>query len=124
MNKKDIATQEAAVELPAKSPHGRIRIIFESLHGGQFTNYGKEGKSIQSLIKISKRLYPDKDAETVVDFMARCLKHLKDTRREAYWQEISITPSILLSRWEQVFEIAKSKHKNENDWKTMKGAFA
>ena len=124
LNKKEIASQGAAVELPAKSPHGRIRIIFEELHGKQFSNYGKEGENIKRLIKIAKRLYPDKDPETAITFMAGFLKHLKDTRREKYWREVTISPSALLARWDQVYDIARGNHAQATNWQNMEGVLA
>ncbi len=124
INQKEIAAQEAAVELPAKSPHGRIQLIFQELHGKQFSNYGKEGKAIKSLIAIVERLHPDRDPEIAITFMAKFLKHLKDTRREKYWREVTVAPSALLSRWDQVYDIARGNHEQAANWQNMKGVLA
>ncbi len=125
INQKEIAAQEAAVKLPAKSIHGRIRLLFEELHGKQYSNYGKEGKANKSLISIVERLFPDKDPETAITFMADFLKHLKDTRRgEKYWRDVTISPSSLLSRWDQVYDIARHTHKQATDWQKMEGVLA
>ncbi len=121
---KEIAAQGAAVELPAKSSHRRIQLIFEELHGQQFSNYGKEGKSIKQLIATVKRMYPDKDPETAITFMAGFLKHLKETRKEKFWRDVTISPSSLLARWDQVYDIARTKHKDATDWKNIKGVLA
>ena len=124
INQKEIAAQEAAVKLPAKIIHGKIRLLFEELHGKQYSNYGKEGKAIKSLITIVERLFPDKDPETAITFMARFLKHLKDTRREKYWREVTISPSALLARWDQVYDIARGNHAQATNWQNMEGVLA
>jgi len=131
-SQKVIAEEEEDLEpiIPApengngQSLHVKVRLAFEELHGEQFTNYKKEGPAIKKMIGNSERLYPGKDPETVILFMAKFLKWLKENRRERYWRDVVVSPSMLLCRWDQVYDIARTQHKEAESWKNMKGALS
>jgi len=99
--------------------HCRIQLVFQELHGAHFTNYGKEGSAIKKLITHVKRAHPNLDPEATILWMAGFLVDLKNTRRERFWKDVTVSPSELLSRWDRIYEIAKRKRETETEWESL-----
>lgn len=91
------------VTVPEKTDplYNEIRTAFEKVNGN-FTNYGKEGKAIKLIIKMTKG---DRNA---IHVMIRTFFTLRK-RNDKYWSSMPFTPSRLAASgvWDGVKEEAK-----------------
>ena len=108
IKRDNIAPQAATlkhfeVTVPEKTDplYNEIKTAFEKVNGN-FTNYGKEGKAIKLIIKMTKG---DRNA---IHVMIRTFFTLRQ-RNDKYWSSMPFTPSRLAASgvWDSVKEEAK-----------------
>ena len=83
---------------------------FLKLNNGSFANYPKEASAIKALTTKAANQANGEDAQTFLRLMVGAYIWKKKNSKQDFWKDAPLTPSGLNCRWDQVYEVARSKH--------------
>lgn len=77
------------------------------------TDFGKEGKQVQLIIKLAEKM--EGDPEETIRVMCQTLWYLIKSNKK-HWRELSYLPSILRSHWDSVLTESKKCARSSADY--------